>query len=249
MAALCAGQHAADPRRERAGALLVLRGRCASGVAAAAIARRGRRDRVLPLQIAVADDRRLFLDDRQRAAVAGREPAAELVYLRFRVDADGLCVLADVGARENAVRPAGEIIPLETGPQRLAYLGGCRQLLEGDTALETDTSQGRSERFPLAHDERAHRKNLTSPTARNPAGKGAKRGNPGRGLVPFLHRDYKTRIRASERSAPDRPGRRQYRPARSFPTPSGRRRAGAASPAGRRGSASRRRRPGTLVPP
>src|SRR3954470_16766444 len=130
MAALCAGQHAADQRRERAGALLDLRRWCDSAIAAAAIARRGRRNRILPLQIAVADDRRLFLDDRQRAAVAVREPAAELVDRRFRVDADRLCVLADVGARENAVRPAGEIIPLETGPQGLAHLGGCRQLLE-----------------------------------------------------------------------------------------------------------------------
>src|SRR5262249_14466983 len=127
--ALGAREDAADERDERAAAFFGGSRRLVAA-AAAAIALDGARHRILPLQLAVADDLGLAFDLRQRAAVAVGGPAAELVDGRFGIHADRFGVFANIGARENPVGPAREIVALEARPQRLADLGVALQLLK-----------------------------------------------------------------------------------------------------------------------
>ena len=122
---------------------------------------RGRGDFVLELGI-VAHERGLLADDARHAAVALREPAAEVVDGAFRVDANFQRVGAHVGTRVDAGRPAREIVALQSGEQVDADLGGGRNSVEGDATLHPHPTKVRTEGFPLTHDGTRIRKNASS---------------------------------------------------------------------------------------
>src|SRR5476651_1755448 len=184
-----------EGREERSG--FVRRTRVAfhrrdSGGGASSIAVRDRRrDVIAPLQILVADDVRLAADHELGAAIALREPAAEVVHGRFRIHADRRRVAAHVPAGVDAGRPPREVVALEPLPQGPADIRGLDDLIDGDAALNPDPAQVGTEGVALAaHGACAFARSLPA-SGRTPA---RTRRQPSRPRVTFFYRRLRFRL-------------------------------------------------------
>ena len=109
-----------------------------------------RRQLLAPREL-MADNLRLLAHDAQHAAVALRKPPAEIIHRRFGIGADEPRVFADPRARENAGRPAIEMIALQAVPERGAHFGRLRDLGERDPALDPEAAEVGAEGVLRAH--------------------------------------------------------------------------------------------------
>src|SRR5262249_2086463 len=95
-------------------------------------------DLIGPLQH-MADNLGLPPYDWCRPSVTLGKPAAEFVDGRFRIDVDSHRVGAHVCAREDAGRPAGEVVALHRFPHVDTDFGLQRYAFEGDASLHADS--------------------------------------------------------------------------------------------------------------
>ena len=105
--------------------------------------------KVFPIEV-VRDNLRFFANHALRSPVAPlRKQAAEFVDHFVGVEADSLCVVSHIAAREYPLGPAGEVVVFQGLPQLDAELGLRCQLLECDASTFAGCPENRTESLLL----------------------------------------------------------------------------------------------------
>jgi hypothetical protein len=96
---------------------------------------------ILPLKVFVSHDRGVFANGAHESPVALRKPPAEIVHGCLWVGANGLGILPNVGAGEDAARPMREVVPLELVEQTRGDFGAIGDLFHRNLPLQSEAAK------------------------------------------------------------------------------------------------------------